>query len=481
LARAFPGAAEAASAANRLVIFLPAGDRWFAVCFGYGASTLESELVEGNFGLRVAARLFRPTSVSELRSRRIDATARTQSVQTAAGGELRDLDVALDGEFVRKLVGRLESTGVGGLSSGAVIASDSISFAAELDLSAVQATLIELLGHVASTDTQDEFQFVDALSPLRAKDRAAQELDSLVAQAVLGTESRVGASLPSDTTIKLLDFAAPDELSLSEAADIQVTNGERKALLGEYTIQGLRDALSEVGVRRGKSFLRGVRLIALGDDGHEISQSLPLRNWLVFEAGNAVSRFILTLGRWFKLRESYTERLNADLARLADHSGALALPNWPDSIDEATYNDSVAKADPAFLLMDRQLEKTEDGTRLEVCDLFHNRGHLVHVKRFSGSQTLSHLFSQGSVSAALLAEDSTFLNNFQTNVQARSATHHAASLTAPQIVTFAVGLEDPTRLPLGLPTFSKVNLRDHARRIRRSRAQPGLVGIRIVP
>jgi uncharacterized protein (TIGR04141 family) len=477
----FPGAVQAANSANRLVMLLPSGARWFAVCFGYGASALEYDAIEANFGLRVAARLFRPTSVSELRSRRIDATARTQSVQTAAAGDLRDLDVALEGEFIRKLVGRLEDGGMQGAPNGAIIASDSISFAAAVDLSAVQETLGGLLERLSTTDAQEEFLFVDALSPLRTKDRTSRELDALLAATILNRAKPPNVVLPAETSVKILDFAAPDEVSLEEAAQVQVTNGDRKTFLESYSMEGIRTALREVGVRRGSSFLRGVRLLALGDDGEEVSQNLPLRSWLVFEAGDAASRFILTLGRWFRLNESYTQRLNTDLARLRDFTNTLKLPDWPEADDESAFNLAAARRDAELLLMDRRLQATEDGDRLEVCDLFHTGGNLVHVKRFSGSQTLSHLFSQGSVSASLLAADGTFQRNFQTDVSSRSSAHVPASLSVPRIVTFAVGLTDPSRLPLGLPTFSKVNLRDHAQRVRRTKAVPGLAAIKIVP
>jgi len=76
----FPGIAQVTNRSNRFVIFLPVTQRWFAVCFGYGSGVLEWDCVEGNFGLRVAARRFQPDDVTEFRSRRIDASARTQSV-----------------------------------------------------------------------------------------------------------------------------------------------------------------------------------------------------------------------------------------------------------------------------------------------------------------------------------------------------------------------------------------------------------------
>jgi uncharacterized protein (TIGR04141 family) len=73
----FSGVASLINQAHRVVVFLPVRNRHFAVCFGYGSAALEWDALETNFGLRVAARRFKPNRISELRSRKIDVTART--------------------------------------------------------------------------------------------------------------------------------------------------------------------------------------------------------------------------------------------------------------------------------------------------------------------------------------------------------------------------------------------------------------------
>lgn len=88
LGELFPGLGNALNMSNRFVIFLPAGERVFAVCFGYGSSTLDWSAIEPNFGLRFAARRLSANDLNEIRSRRIDASSRTQSVQIPTATDL---------------------------------------------------------------------------------------------------------------------------------------------------------------------------------------------------------------------------------------------------------------------------------------------------------------------------------------------------------------------------------------------------------
>lgn len=473
---AFPGADRVENTPHRLIIFLPVETRWFAVCFGYGSSALEWDAVEANFGLRVAARRFEPESVQELRSRRIDFTARTQSVTVPAGAQIRDFGVELEGEFVRKLIGHLDTEGDGG---GPVVAGDSIIFRSGVDLSLVQAELKQMLADVSAGDVKEQFSFVDSLVPLRSQESVVKELDKLLAAIVLKEDVPRGDQV-AGLEEHVLEFAPPDDVRLEDVDQFEVSHRGETASFTQPTLESLRKALAEVKVKRGAGFLKDTKIQALSADGTPASMLLPVRQWLVFEASERAVRFILTLGRWFRLNEAYTTKLDADLAKIDIATGALALTDWKVAWKEGEYNTQAAAGRTDLLNCDKQLCRTEDGDRLEVCDLLHDDGFLIHVKRYNGSQTLSHLFGQGAVSAELLKLDTTFKDQFVGLVASKDPNLVGVARDSARKVTYAIGVADGRQLPTGLPTFSKVNLRDHAKRLRLLGATPSLALIRIV-
>lgn len=43
----FPGTGASVSLSNRLVVFMPFSGRWLALCFGYGDSALDGDVIAG--------------------------------------------------------------------------------------------------------------------------------------------------------------------------------------------------------------------------------------------------------------------------------------------------------------------------------------------------------------------------------------------------------------------------------------------------
>lgn len=481
LAPMFPGLGEALNTSNRLVIFVPVSGRFFAICFGYGSSTLEWSAIEPNFGLRFAARAMRADAVKEVRSRRIDASARTTQIQVVVNSDLHDLDIQLEGEFVRRLVGQLDAGSVGLEDSSVIVASDSVSFKQDVDLTAVGAVLAAMLETTTSREAQEQFDFIDALEPLRSSSDDVEQLEDAVIAYLLDPDLRL-REIPTlgGEPVKLtaLEVAPPDSTGTEDLARIVVQRGKQQIELSDFSIEGLRSALLEFrGRSLGRGSLKSVKLLGLDYDGNPSTQLMPLKNWLVFEGQAAARRFILTLGRWFGLRQDFAERIDRDLRSVVDSTSVLGLPPWPSPLTETQYNASVSGSE--WVLMDR-VPLYSAGDQVEACDLFHIDGYLVHVKRYNGSQTLSHLFSQGFVSTYVLNGDVDYKADFVEAVEARNAKHKSAASRAPEHVVYGFGMKPGKQLPDDLSTFSKVNLKDFLKRIKQAGAQPSIARIDIL-
>jgi uncharacterized protein (TIGR04141 family) len=485
LTSVFPELDAVLNLSNRLVIFLPAGERLFAVCFGYGSSSLEWSAIESNFGLRFAARCLNSDAVNEIRSRRIDASARTQAVQIPARTALRDFDVELEGEFVRRMVGEVDKDILDLPDLGAVVATDSIAFKAETNLEMVSAALTLILSKVDSAEAKKDLLFVDALEPLKTSDPIVADLERLLAQELFSSRVSTATEVVSDEvgglTPQVLSFAPPDVLSVENVHEVVIRRGEYYQNFEELSIDALRDALFASQGTFGRSSLSSIKVIAVDSEGHPASPLLPLKNWLVFEASSRDKRYLLTLGKWFALAEEYARRLDADLAEIEDVTDVLNLRDWDkDEGGETQYNENVAdERQEDLLLMDTE-HVTSFGDMVEVCDLLHADGYLIHVKKYERSQTLSHLFSQGYVSAILLGVDKEYQKKFIDFAESHSSIMGEAAKRAPEIVTYAIAFKKEGRVVTDLPTFSKVNLRDFTKRLERLRVKPTLARIQIV-
>ena len=93
----------------------------------------------------------------------------------------------------------------------------------------------------------------------------------------------------------------------------------------------------------------------------------------------------------------------ADRVKELAAAATLKLPDAGPGESEGTYNKSVQKA-TNLILLDKKCSRTM-GSEIEVCDLFSPQKQFIHVKRKTRSATLSHLFSQGVISADCFLSD----------------------------------------------------------------------------
>ncbi|MFG3055521.1 DUF6119 family protein [Kitasatospora sp. NPDC048239] len=477
---------------HRLVIFLPVQGRTFAICFGYSSSTLEWSHIEANFGLRFAARKFDSNAMNGIGSRRIDASARSQWVQIPSNSSLRDFEVELDGEFTRKLVGNLEE-GIEIPELGAIVATDSVSFKIDTDLHAVRDVLAQMLQATLGSEASRDLAFIDSLEPLRATSEVVQRLEQRLAVALFETTDVAGAGTASAVPADLMDihvlaFAPPDDMSIENLHDFVAQKGGESREFDEMSLASLRSAVSDLPGRKTVGSLKSVKVMARDANGEPASPAKPLKHWLVFEAGDGQQRYLLTLGKWYALAEGYYEKLDQDLAQIENVTALLGLRTWDDwgprKNWEKHYNEKAAEDRDDLVCLDRHRLFPQDGNgdQVEACDLLHENGYLIHVKHYTGSQTLSHLFSQGFVSAQTLVADASYRHDFIDAVKSLSdnqALEQAAGAKPPRFVTYAIAFDGAQRLPQDLPTFSKVNLRSFARRVRMVGSVPTIARIQM--
>ncbi|MFI0257766.1 DUF6119 family protein [Streptomyces sp. NPDC017056] len=156
------------------------------------------------------------------------------------------------------------------------------------------------------------------------------------------------------------------------------------------------------------------------------------------------------------------------------------LRDWrKEEGSETSYNDNIANEHDDLLHLDTEHIKSY-GDMVEVCDLLHADDYLTHIKKYEKSQTLSHLFSQGYASAVLLGVDEAYKKALVDFAERHSAEMGEVAMRSPQAVTYTIAFKKQGRGVTDLPTFSKVNLRDFAKRLTRLRVKPTVARIQIV-
>ena len=210
-------------------------------------------------------------------------------------------------------------------------------------------------------------------------------------------------------------------------------------------------------------FLKERRHIFLvSHENDNVVSKWPVYRCIYAEIDYNGQTFLLNNGKWYRIRADFLESVDHVFQSLLIDNNEL--PRYAHNSEEE-FNEYVGELSPErFAVMDRKLVRYPLPTdAVEFCDLYSATRQIIHVKRYRGSATLSHLFSQGIISAELFCSSSGF----------RAAVNELLPVPfrlpdvdeVPERNAFAVvfAIVSQSQHALVLPFFSKVNLKNAAR------------------
>ena len=432
------------AASSSAVLLVPHNRRLFAVVFGHGRHMLDPGVVEQNFGLRISLNAIHPDRVRTIDRAKIDIV--THVTHEQASREVRIEDFGLDPELdmLKAVTGPPTDASLGRLLTGR----DAVSVKAANDLASLKTLLGKLLAESTKADYKKKFGWVDNWREVREEPLLGRLDTKLVA------ELRKGR--PHDFWL-----AVPLALEWSRIGGFRFGHGRN--IYPDVYLHAYLDSYHSG--EPGSITLDGLkthRAACLDESQDLVSYRWPIYRCLNGQLALDGRTFVITDGSWYEIDSSFADKVRNYFRQLPKNRVVLPLYGHKD---EDAYNRAVARAHTTYALMHSK-DVTYGGghSRIEFCDLYGKNKKIVHVKRYSSSGPLSHLFNQGLVSADLFLNDEDFRNALSKKLPSS----HRLSKSAPRAsafeIVFAIVTASPG--PLELPFFSLVALRAVARRLR---------------
>jgi uncharacterized protein (TIGR04141 family) len=438
-----------ANTSTASLLLLETNSRFFAFAFGYGRYLLDPDGYEQDFGLKVVLNTVEPDRLTSVDARSFDELTMHTRRDISQGSSFGAFGLDVSRDLVRAVTGPPRDETLGRRATG----SDSLSLLSRAQFAELPALCGRLLTAYGSEDYKDRFGWIDHLRRVRDSGLIGR-LNELMLEKIRARD------------LTDMHLAPPEPMPWQRLEGFTFSTRNDDELDPDPRISAYLDTLSSAS-ELDVSDLKGDRVIAMAADSNAPLESWSVFKCIVFETKDGDTLYALTAGEWYAVSASFTEEVIAFASGLPQLE--LELPGAAFGIAENTYNSDAAAAVDA-LLLDQQLVVTPTGDRIELCDLLTRQRQLVHVKKRGSSSTLSHLFSQGLVSAELLTREPAF------RVSARDK---AAELEGgyelvlpaerPERDAWEVGFVVITRSrresPLTLPFFSLVNLRSAALRL----------------
>lgn len=203
------------------------------------------------------------------------------------------------------------------------------------------------------------------------------------------------------------------------------------------------------------------RVLAVDADGNQV-YSWSVFKCLYCEVDHDGSTYVLSAGKWYRIDRDFVEAVDKSFASIP--RATEAMPAYKHS-GEGAYCSAIAAAHAdLYALMDQKtIQIAGRYDKIEFCDLFSATKDLIHVKRYGASSVLNHLFAQGHISAEVFRSEPEFRTKALALLPAPFRWDNEPPSPADFRVVFAI--VSAKAGDLSLPFFSRVNLRQSAKRL----------------
>lgn len=444
------------------VLFLPTDDRIFAICFGHIHFALNDEAFERQFGLKVTLNSVPRDGLRTLDLATPDAVTFQKRVQASKDSDLQDFGVDVLRDLARVAGGTPSDVSFARFAAGR----DTLSITCKLTSATLADKCEQVLAVYRSDTYKQRFPWIDNMQVVRIKETLAT-LDGHLFEAINSLRAGDESEL----------HMAPPEIVDYEEGCLLHYNGFGSSGTDFHSLS-IEDYVAELNRCEFDGTIDDIR------ERHYIKAKAPdaevfKEQWRVYHcftletnlrADDEDRSYVLFAGHWYSVDRNFKRQVEARFQAIprVDIIGPTECRNERELIA------NLVEHREDLLCLD-QVKINPLGVRyanIEPCDFLSSDKQFIHLKDGHSSGPISHLWSQGVVSAEALVSDADFRKKLRSVV--RGLRNEAVRLLpaingrvvrADYTVVYGVMRKPYKNGELDLPFFSKVSLQAAVDRI----------------
>lgn len=429
----------------------------FAITMGYGKYLLADDVIEEDFGLKVVLNTITPNSLRKINKINIGGNQKISNEQLPLESEITDFGFDVEQDLICTITGYSDD---GSFTTGIMTGADLLSLTAEVDINNLRSFLEHAYMRYCSDGYKQHFPWIDQIK--RVKDSSTiQSLDCKVVDLINLGSPKVWMAVPEVVQWECIAGFRYNGKELYDDIYIdKVKESFRNGLtnISQLKNKQIRAILAEASVEVPNEDLESSEAIYGKWSAYKCLYGDIELNGQVYCINN---------GKWFQVERDFVTSINNEYNSIPISPIAF-LPHASTHRTENEYTVAFVNWKPKELLcMDAKTIVYGGGrSKIELCDVLTTDGTYIHLKPYSGSSTLSHLFNQAVISAELVLSDPTFV--IEANKKIKKETKNTAFLIDPSknkpAIVFAIISKHSGDHP-DIPFFSKVALRYAKRRL----------------
>lgn len=450
------------------VLFVPSGGRILALCFGHVHIALNDDAFVRQFGLKVTLNSVSREHLRSLDTATPDAVTVQKRVQTSRDSDLQAFGVDMYRDLARVAAGTPKNKDFAQFIAG----KDALKIISKDKPDELQALCDRVLEMYLRDEYKTDFSWIDRMQLVSEKDVITQ-LDAKLFDALAKLRAGESADLHMSPP-EIVDYTEGNQLHYNGFG----SNGT------DFQSLSIDDYISELNRCQFEGEVLEVKekhyISAKKNDDEKFDQKWKIYDCFIFETSlgddDNARHYVLFAGSWYCVDRDFKAEVDEafDALEKVNIVGATLCLNERELIENlvSTRND--------LLKLDQE-KINPKGVRygnLEPCDFFSAEREFIHLKDGHSSGSISHLWSQGVVSAEAFISDHDFKVKLRRIVK-RESDKKASGIAFEELLPTAA--QKPVRTDfkvvygimrkpykdgtLGLPFFSKVSLQAAVRRL----------------
>lgn len=437
------------------VLILPIRDRLMAVCFGHIHLALDDDVFERHFGLKVTLNSVPRRGIRSLDLATPDAVTFQKRVQASRDSDIQNFGVDMLRDLARVAGGTPSDRDFAKFLAGR----DSLSITCKVSSEELQGKCEAILEAYCADTYKLDFAWIDNMQTVR-ESHTIQTLDEHLFEALQSL--REGGE--SD-----LHMTPPEVLDYEEGCLLHY-NGFGGGGVPFHSLS-IEDYVEELNRCRFDGDINDVR------EKHYIraktgSSEVFNTQWKVYQCftfettlndGEQETSYVLFSGVWYCIEHNFKQQVEQRFQQIPK----IAIIGPTHCKNERELIAHLEATRPDLLCLD-QVKINPQGVRyanIEPCDFLSDTKQFIHLKDGHSSGPISHLWSQGVVSAEALIGDVEFRKKLRRVVRQRRPEAlpllpaiQGRVARAEYTVVYGVMRKPYKDGSLDLPFFSKVSL-----------------------
>ena len=445
--------------------------RTFLLPFGYGHTMLNDIYCVDDFGLKLVLNIVESDTLKKISTKSLTSDPKNTTEQFSGQGETSGFGFDIEQDLLEEVTGKTKEEYTKLFGKGYVTGKTGFSISKKINIHNLEDFLRTCFKLYNKDSYKENFDFIDNIQLIKNTEELDNRIVAHINNEIFNNEifnNEIFNNEISDNNIKLW-LAIPEIIEWPNVSGFSFTN-KNDRLVSDISYDNFQDALLN---KRKKEFdlkdIKDWKVTAFREDTNQKYKNWSLYKCLCGEVSypDEMKKKILSNGKWYNIEESFVKKVEDSYEKIMGHSYGIGgkLKNAERKEREDAYNLRMSQDRELGLIhMDNELIPYGGGpSKVEFCDLYDPKEKtFYHIKKYSSSRALSHLFAQGRVSGQLFLRDS----EFRGEVMDRNSSLNLEDSPKASDYKIVYGIISNREESLNLPFFSKVNLRNEEKFLR---------------